>query len=63
MTESNETVVTETTETRSRFNLRKALKVAVLTITGLAVAIWLKRKLTGDVSGEVTATVGTNDQA
>ena len=64
MTESNETPVEETTLTvEPRFSVRKALKVAAITTAVVGVAVLAKRKLTGNVEGEVTATVGTNDES
>lgn len=64
MTESTETTVEETPlTTEPRFSARKALKVAAITTAVVGVAVLAKRKLTGNVDGEVTATVGTNDES
>lgn len=60
MSDVTETPVLETTlETKPRFSPRKALKVAAITTAVVGVAVLAKRKLTGSVDGEVTATVGT----
>ena len=64
MTESTETTVEETPSvTTPRFNVRKALKYLALALTGVGLVVIAKRKLSANVDGEVTATVGTNDES
>lgn len=63
MSESVETPVLETPVAAARrFNVRRAVKAAAITTGVVAGVVLLKRKLNTDVSGEVTATVATNDQ-
>lgn len=63
MTESTETVVVEPAPTARRFDLRKVVKITLLALTGVGLLVIAKRKLSANVDGEVTATVGTNDES
>lgn len=59
-----EVVVEETpSEPTARFDVRKALKVAVITTAGVAAAVWVKRKLSADVDGELNLNVSTDTES
>lgn len=62
MTE-NVTVVEEPTTTPSRFNVRKAAKIAGAATAAVALVALAKRKLNGSVDGALTASVETDSQS
>ena len=63
MSESTpEVVIEETPTATSRFNVRRAVKAAAITTGVVAAVVLLKRTLSANVDGEVTATVTTNDE-
>ena len=64
MDENVDTTVAEITPTpKHRFNVRRAAKAAAITTGVVAGVVLLKRKLSGSVDGEVTATVSTDTTA